>query len=59
LITNKHVVADEEARYFVFTSDGKEYEDEVKTKDPLNDIAFLKLKGEKGLKPVSLGSSED
>ncbi|MFA6992606.1 MAG: trypsin-like peptidase domain-containing protein [Candidatus Gracilibacteria bacterium] len=46
VITNKHVVDDEEADYTVFTTDGKEYIAKVIDKDALNDIAVLKIEGE-------------
>lgn len=57
IITNKHVVSDESASYSVFTSDGKEYKAEVKAKDPLNDIAFVKINA-KNLPTVELGDSD-
>lgn len=57
IITNKHVVSDQESNYSVFTSDGKEYNAEVKARDPLNDIAFLKISA-KGLPIVELGDSD-
>jgi len=56
IITNKHVVADKETKYSVFTSDGKEYKAEVKAQDPLNDIAFLKIDAHE-LPVASLGDS--
>jgi S1-C subfamily serine protease len=45
LVTNKHVVADEDAEYTVVTSEGKEYEAKVLARDPVNDIAVLKVDG--------------
>lgn len=57
IVTNKHVVSSN-AGYSVFTNDGKEYEAEVKAKDPLNDIAFLKIDG-KDLPTVELGDSDN
>ncbi len=44
-ITNRHVVADPNADYTAITADGKKYEVEVLAKDPLLDIAVLKIKG--------------
>lgn len=58
IITNKHVVSDKESSYSVFTNDGKEYKAAVKSRDPLNDIAFLKVEA-KGLKAVEIGNSDD
>jgi len=45
IITNNHVVDQEEAQYTVFTLEGEEYEAEVIDKDALNDIAILKIEG--------------
>lgn len=57
ILTNKHVVSDDEAEYSVFTSDGKEYKAAIEAVDPSFDIAFLKIDG-KGLKTVKLGDSD-
>lgn len=57
ILTNKHVTSG--ARNFsVVTNDGTVY-DNVKLvgEDPLNDLAFLKINGAKGLKPAKLGDS--
>ena len=43
VVTNKHVVLDEEADYTVFTNDGKSYPAKVLAKDPLQDLALLKI----------------
>lgn len=58
IITNKHVVRQEAADYFVFTSDGREFEAEIVAKDPFFDIAFLKIEAE-DLKPAGLGDSDE
>lgn len=57
IITNKHVVSDEDANYAVFTSDGKEYKATVVATDPLNDIAFIKINA-KNLPIAELGDSD-
>ena len=56
VITNKHVVVNKEAKYKVITKDDKEYEVKEISRDPLNDIAILKI-GASGLKAVELGDS--
>lgn len=61
-LTNRHVVDDLEADYTVVMSDGSEYPAEVISRDPLNDIALIKIKNEDGgnldnLPTVELGSS--
>ena len=55
ILTNKHVVHDHDAEYTVLIDD-KEYEAEVISVDPLNDIAMLKIKVG-GLPIVKLGNS--
>lgn len=43
IITNKHVVSDEQASYTVLTSDGKSFDAKILARDPVNDIAILKV----------------
>ena len=43
ILTNKHVVLDSQAEYQVVTADEKEYPAQVVTRDPINDIAILKI----------------
>lgn len=43
IMTNKHVVADTNAKYTVITSDGSEYEASVVALDPLTDLAIIKV----------------
>ncbi len=47
ILTNKHVVIDPEAEYTVFTNDGKSYPAKVLAKDPVQDLAVLKIEEEK------------
>lgn len=56
IITNKHVVNEPEATYNVLTNDNKKYTVENIYRDPLNDLAILKVKGS-GLKPLPLGDA--
>ena len=60
IVTNKHVVSDPEAEYKVFTSDDKEYKGVKIDRDPVNDLAILKIdpSAGSGLKPVELGDSD-
>lgn len=46
IATNKHVVSDNDAQYSVITSDGKEHEGKVLARDPINDIAVIKIEGD-------------
>jgi len=57
IVTNKHVVADANAKYRVITKDDKEYEVKKIYRDPANDLAILKIDAS-GLKPVELGDSD-
>lgn len=43
VLTNRHVVEDEGASYTVLTNDRKKYEAKVLTRDPVNDLAILKI----------------
>ncbi len=45
IITNKHVVSDEQAEYVVYTNDGKRHPARVVARDPFIDIALLKVDG--------------
>jgi S1-C subfamily serine protease len=56
ILTNKHVVADEQADYTVLLSDGRKAVGDVMYKDATHDIAILKISGD-NLTPVKLGDS--
>ncbi|MCD5396309.1 MAG: trypsin-like peptidase domain-containing protein [Candidatus Pacebacteria bacterium] len=43
VLTNKHVVAEKDADYTIFTSDGEKYPAEILAKDPILDLAILKI----------------
>lgn len=58
IVTNKHVVNDDNATYHVFLNDGQDYEAKVVARDPLNDLAVIKIEAT-GLPVVELGSSDD
>lgn len=61
--TNKHVVSDTGVKYQVVTSDNKTYDVQKVYRDPLNDIAFLKVNSsqnkDKILVPVEVGDSSN
>ncbi len=56
VITNKHVVLETEAEYKVVTNDQKEYDVTNIYRDPLNDLAILKIDAS-DLDPLELGDS--
>ena len=57
LVTNKHVVSDTAAEYTVITSDGKEHGARVLGRDPMHDIAILKIDGN-DFPSLDLGDSD-
>ncbi|MDI3496076.1 MAG: serine protease Do [Patescibacteria group bacterium] len=57
IVTNKHVVADEEAQYTVVLNDETKYEASVIARDPLTDFAVLKIEAD-NLPVIALGESD-
>ena len=57
IVTNKHVVDQKDAEYTVFTNDGKKHEATVIARDPVLDIALIKIIGS-GFPYLSLGNSD-
>jgi len=49
ILTNKHVVLDEEAEYTVLTNDGKKFPAVILARDPFQDLAILKIETEKSI----------
>ncbi len=58
IITNKHVVIEEDFEYIVITGEGERLKAEVLALDPMQDIAFLKVEGE-GYPKANLGDSSE
>jgi serine protease Do len=58
IITNKHVVDTPGAVYTVYTNDGKTHAAKVVARDPLLDIAVVKIAGS-GYPALALGNSDD
>lgn len=56
ILTNKHVVASDDASYSVLLSDGRELDAEVVDRDPFNDLAVLDVSGG-GFHALSFGDS--
>lgn len=57
IVTNKHVVSDLQAEYKVITNDDQSYNVQKIYRDPVNDLAILKIEA-KGLQPVEMGDSD-
>lgn len=58
VITNRHVVLDPDLTYEVLTQDQKRYDVEKIYRDPLNDLAILKIPAS-NLKPLKIGNSDN
>ena len=57
IMTNKHVVSDANAEYSVLLNDGRHFPAEILSRDPINDVAILKITGAGRLPTLSLGDS--
>src|SRR3989344_6003364 len=57
IVTNKHVVHDPHAEYLITTVSEDTYAAKVLARDPLNDVAILKIEAD-DLTPISLGNSD-
>lgn len=58
IVTNKHVVSEANGKYKVITKDDREFEVERVYRDPINDIAIVKISAQ-GLQAVELGESQN
>lgn len=56
ILTNKHVVANPDAEYTVFTPDEERHTATVYARDPINDVAILKVEAS-GFPVIKLGDS--
>ncbi len=57
ILTNKHVVSDTSASYTVLTNDGKKYTAKVLARDPVQDLAVVKIDAT-NMPTVELGDSD-
>lgn len=57
ILTNRHVVADTQAEYTVFTNDGQKYSAKILARDPIIDVAVIKIEAS-NLPIVKLGNSD-
>ncbi len=60
VLTNKHVVLEQDAEYTIFANNGKSYPAKVLARSPLHDIAVLKIEqeGTERFSTVKLGDSD-
>ena len=59
IVTNRHVVSDQEASYTVMTNDGKKYDAKVMAIDPVSDVAVIKIEAGKALPTLDLADSSN
>ncbi|MDD5606078.1 MAG: trypsin-like peptidase domain-containing protein [Patescibacteria group bacterium] len=57
IATNKHVVSSQNATYQVLTADGKQYDMEIVSVDPVADLAIVRIQAD-NLPVVDLGNSD-
>ena len=58
VLTNKHVVSDKEADYTILTNEGEKFSAEVLARDPIKDLAIIKIDTQKKFRPLKLGDSD-
>jgi len=59
IITNKHVISDENAEYTIITSDWKEYNAKLLAKDPLTDLAIIKIDSDEEFTTIDIIENEE
>jgi len=58
IVTNKHVVSDSNAEYTVLLNDGRKFKAKILAKDPIQDIAIIKI-NVSNLPVLNLGNSDE
>lgn len=56
ILTNKHVISDPKAEYTIITDDGRKFPAQILSRDPINDVAILKIDAAR-LPVVELGDA--
>jgi len=59
ILTNRHVIEENDVIYFITTHDNHTYEAELLAKDPVDDIAILRINPARKLTAVKLGDSSN
>jgi S1-C subfamily serine protease len=57
VMTNKHVVSDAKAEYTIILNDGRRFPATILSRDPINDVAILKIAGAGKLTALALGDA--
>lgn len=58
ILTNKHIFPDNPKKITVVTAQGKEYRAKLLAREPVNDLAYLRVQSEDELQPAVLGDSD-
>jgi serine protease Do len=58
ILTNKHVISDSQAEYTVILNDGQKFPAKILSRDPINDVAILKIETKK-LPCLKLGDATE
>ena len=59
ILTNRHVIEEHGVEYAVTTSEGKTYPAKLLARDPVDDVAILKIESDKKLPTIDLGNSSE
>ncbi|MDI6717740.1 MAG: trypsin-like peptidase domain-containing protein [Patescibacteria group bacterium] len=57
ILSNRHVINDSLNKYTVITNSGDKYDAEIVARDPISDLAILKINSKKKLPFIKLGNS--
>lgn len=57
VLTNKHVIMDPEAQYAIFDQDGGRSDVTILARDPIHDVAILKMNKSQNMRAAPLGNS--
>lgn len=57
VVSNRHVIGNHAGKYLVITSDGKKYDARVIARDPISDVAILKIEDHNKFPVLKLGDS--
>jgi len=59
IVTNRHVVENERASYSVLTNDGRTFEAQILARDPIQDLAILKIESDENFPTLKMGDSDN
>jgi serine protease Do len=59
ILTNRHVVIDPQAEYMVVLNDERKFKAEILARDPINDVAIIKINDKNNFPTLELGDSSN